>query len=236
MAYRRRQNRGGYRKKRYTRKGATWRTYAGKALSLAGKQGIKMLKKKLGLNTENKNWDVTATQTSTASMASFLSPTVNLAQGNTNQTRNGNGIRITHYKFRGVVYNDSGNTNYQRVRIVFVRQEVLQPVGDFVTPAQLMQDVTNIDSPYNTDLQGVKVIHDQTYMIKPYSTGTIAQTPVKIKWTPGYDEGHVQWSDADTTGATTNLTKGLIRGFFMTDQATLRPFIIGYGRVHFVDN
>jgi len=198
--------------------------------------GIKQLKKKLGLNTENKNYDVSGTQAITGACAPWLTPTASLAQGNTNITRSGNSLRITHWKLRGTIYNAAANVNYQQVRVICTFMANSPTAGTVVTPAQLLQTTTNIVSPYNTDLEGVRVIYDKIFVIKPQITGQVVVVPFKFKWSPSYDMGHVQWTDADTTGLVANMTKGIIRIFIFDDQGANHPSVDYYSRVHFVDN
>lgn len=222
-------------RKRSTRP-KTWRSYAGKALSLATTAGIKALKKKLGLNTENKNWDVTVTQTTTAGLLQLLTPFAGIVQGNTNNARSGNGMRVTHLNIKGCVQGLATNANNQLVRLIVTHQKDDVDAGNFVTPAQLLQDSVNIYSPYNTDLQGVKVLYDETIRIAPTITSVITTIPISIKWDPSYDDGQVAWTDADTTGVAGNMTKGLVRLYVMADGLANFPTITLYSRTYFVDN
>lgn len=205
------------------------------ARSVAG-LGIDYLKKQLGLNTENKDWDSTLSVPTSATMTPVYFPMSNIAQGTTNNTRNGNGIRCTHFKFRGSIATvGPANVSFQRVRVIWTLQKQVTTPGAFVTAAELMQNTLNIDSPYNSDLENVKVISDKTFLIKP-NTAQIAQLPYKFKWNPSYTDGHVRWTDADTLGLGVNETQGLLQMFIITDQLANFPVITGYGRVHFVDN
>lgn len=223
---------------RYNRKGTKrwWHKPAKSGMAAIGDIGLKILKKQLGLNTENKNWDVTLPITPTLpTLTSTLFPMTLLSQGTTNQTRNGNGLRVTHYKFRGVLSNLFANIAHQRVRIIWTLQHKVSTPGSYVLPAQVLQVPTDINSPYNTDLENVKIVSDKTYIIKPYTT-QVAQVPIKFKWDPSYDDGHVQWTDADTLGLGVNQLQGLLQMLVLTDQPANQPTIEGYGRIHFVDN
>lgn len=223
-------------KARAPKKAPNWRSYAGKALTLASNSGIKALKKKLGLNTENKNWDASTGGATSATLATHVNPLIGLAQGNTNQTRTGNGCRITHWSLKGYWSNNVLNGFQQQVRVVITLQPKVVSTTSGVTPAQLLQTPTDINSPYNTDLQDVKVLYDKVMVIKPNYSGQIATNRFKFKWAPSYDDGHVTWTDADTTGAVANQTQGIIKVFTMTDQASNFPIFTTYSRVHFVDN
>lgn len=222
-------NRGGYR---------TASSYAGKAgMHLVKEIGVGYLKKALGLNTENKNWDSTSVQLATGTFASTYFPTQNLSQGVTNQQRVGNGLRVTHFKWRGAIATAGGalNVQQQRVRVVWTLQTKVGVPGSYLSAAQVFETPANLDTPYNTDLQDCKILSDKTYLLTPY-TAQIAQQICKFKWSPSYNDGHVRWTDADVGGLNINQTEGLIQMFVISDQLANQPTITGYGRVHFVDN
>lgn len=240
MVYRRKTyRRGGYRKKRYTRRGAKssfWRSGLKYGTMGLAKVGIKMLKKRLGLNTENKYWDDVQLNTATATLTAHSTPMANIAQGNTAITRNGNGIRVTHLKFKGSVQGIAANPNNQLVRVIVTYQKSDVDPGNFVSSAQILQFNNNIYSPYNSDLQGVKILYDHTFNIQPKVASAVTTVPFTFTWSPGYDEGHVTWTDADTTGSSTNMIKGLVRVFFYCDQLANFPVLNTYTRCHYVDN
>lgn len=221
---------------RKTRKPKTWRRYAGKALTQLSKSATKALKKTLGLNTENKNYDTQMNQATTATLTSALLPTAALAQGTTNNTRTGNGLRITHWNFKGYMINSLTNTVAQQVRVVVTFQPSVVTAGDEVSNSELLQVATDINSFYNTNLQDVRVLYDKVHILKPQYSGSQDVKRFKIKWAPSYDLGHVTWTDADTTGATANLLKGILKMWIMTDQTSDFPSVVGRSRVYFVDN
>lgn len=224
---------------KYYRKGTKrfWHKPAKAMLTSVGQIGLKVLKKKLGLNTENKNWDNTVpVSVIPTTLTNFLIPTTGIAQGTTNNERTGNGLRITHYKFRGA-FSTAGaiNPTFQRIRVIWTLQRKVTQPGLYVTAAQLLQVPTDIDSPYNSDLENVRVIYDKTFMIKP-NTAATAQMQYKFKWSPSYDSGHVRWLDSDLAGLPVNQTEGLFQMFMMSDQPVNPPEVRGYGRIHYVDN
>lgn len=223
-------------KRRVTKKAVSWRKHAGTALSLASRAGIKALKMKLGLNTENKNWDISSGGASSGTIATHMNPLIGLAQGNTNTTRTGNGGRITHWSLKGYWANNVLNSAQQQVRVIITLQKEVVSTTSGVSAAQLLQTTTDINSPYNTDLTDVKVLYDKISIVKPNFSGQIAYNRFKYKWSPSYDDGHFSWTDADTTGAVANQLKGVIKCFIMTDQASNFPIFTTYSRVHFVDN
>jgi len=238
MAYRRKTyRRGGYRKKRaYRPKSSFWRAGLKYGTMGLAKVGLKMLKKRLGLNTENKNWDTNISQAFTGTVASALQPTSGLAQGNTNETRSGNGLRITHWNLRGALISQAANLDAQRCRIIITLQPKVTTAGDYLNASELLEVTGDIDSFYNSNLQNCKILFDKVYILRPQVTGAITQVPWRFKWSPSYDDGHVQWTDADTTGSVANQLQGLLRVWIMTDAASNRAQCTAASRIHFVDN
>jgi len=238
MAYRGKKTyRRGATKKRYTRRKApTWRSYAGKALTLAGTAGLKMLKKKLGLNTENKNYDQTWSQSFTGVASSLIFPFGGITQGTTNNTRVGNSIRVTHMTLKGRIQSNTSDNNVVRCRILAVLQHKVPVAGTTLTGAQVLESSSTLVSPYNTDLQDCKIIYDETFFLRPQIAGASVQIPWKFKWTPSYDEGHVVWTDSDTTGLVGNMLQGIVRVYIFCDASANYPSTAGYCRTYFVDN
>lgn len=230
MAYRKRTTR----RKTYKSKKSTWRRAAGNALTQVSGAAIKTLKKKLGLNTENKFWDITTTAAPNGTLGTALTPAAGIAQGDTCSTRNGSGLRVTHYSVKGYLTSVPASATDFQVRVIVVYQKNAQQ-GQ-VTPAQILQSQTNINSPYNSQLEGIKIVKDKIIMFHPQTTTFPVVHRCNIKWTPGYDEGHVTWTDADTTGASASIIGGFFTVLMMTDIAGNTPVWTFYSRTHFVDN
>lgn len=218
-----------------TRPKKSWQRATGKALTAISAAGVKTLRKKLGLNPENKNWDVVNGNTLAASAAFMMSPTSLLAQGSTDNTRNGNGMRITHWKLRGEFVRNVSATSSQQVRMIIFRQATVNN-GALINASQLLQVPGNIDSPYNSDLSDCRILMDKTILVNPAFAAAGTTIPFKYKWSPSYDAGHVRWSDADTTGVASNLVEGYIAVYIYTDAAANFGAVAWYSRVHFVDN
>lgn len=225
---------------RKTQSGGGWKSHLGSALSLATTAGVKYARKRLGLNPENKNYDTTAAGFVTSTTAAaFLSPVAGLAQGTTNNSRTGNGLRVTHLTCRGWLNSGAGNFNDQQVRLIVTYMPALTTPGTTVTPTQLLQTSNDINSPYNSDLEGVRVIYDKRFKLSCSSANSIASQgflPFKIKWSPSYDLGHVQWTDGDVGGLTANIVKGNIYIWVMCSDPGPAPILSAYCRVNFVDN
>lgn len=229
-----------YKRKSKAKRPMTWQRHTGKALSQITRKGVKILRKKLGLNPENKNYDTSAAgYVMSTTVAAYLSPVAGLAQGTTNNTRTGNGLRITHLNVRGWLNSAAGNFNDQQIRLIATYMPALTTPGTTVTPAQLLQVSNDINSPYNSDLEGVRVIFDKRFVLKCSSANSIASLgflPFKFKWSPSYDMGHVQWTDGDVGGLTANIVKGNIYLWVMCSDPGPAPILAAYCRVHFVDN
>lgn len=225
---------------RRPRRPYTWRRHAGKALSQLSRKGVKILRKKLGLNPENKNYDTTAAAyVMSTTVSAYLSPVAGLGQGNTNNTRTGNGLRITHLTCRGWINSAAGNFNDQQIRLIATYMPALTTPGTTVTPAQLLQASNDINSPYNSNLEGVRIIYDKRFRLNCSAANSVASLgflPFKFKWSPSYDLGHVQWTDADVGGLTANIVKGNIYLWVMCSDPGPAPILNAYCRVHFVDN
>jgi hypothetical protein len=216
------------------KKATTWRKYAGKALTAGGKQGIKALKMALGLNTESKNYDVTSTSALSLTMAGYVSPMGALAQGLTNNTREGNSIRCTHWNLRIKLDKPALQSVDSAVRIICFRQD---QCATLTTGADLLQSPTLLYSPYNTDLQGVKVLYDKVFELHSDFAGDLRTIYKNIHIKFGYDDGHSVWLDSDTTGNTASLQKGYVVMMAMTDTvAGAAANITYYSRLNFVDN
>lgn len=197
--------------------------------------GLMVLKKQLGLNTENKNYDLSATATTTTTLTGILAPTTSLVQGLTNNTREGNSLRITHWNIRMQITKNILQTVGASVRIIICYQGNCQQ-GQLVA-SQLLQNTSLISSPYNTDLTGVRILHDKVYKLESKYSGDSIKIFKNLKINPAGETGHVQWIDSDTLGLQANLTKGYYSMFCMADTiAGAAPQIVYYSRVNYVDN
>lgn len=219
-------------RKRYAKKKASPMTVS----KIVKGSALKTLKKALGLNTEQKNWDAVYSASMSTSLATFLNPIAGLNQGITNNTRIGNGLRITHWKLQGRIANNVLNANQTRYRIIIILQKEVVNTVSGLSAAMVLQDPSNIDSPYNSDLTAVKVLYDKTFQLKPYFSGQVATNNFTFKWSPSYDDGHVEWNDADSSGVVAGQLKGILKVFCMADTPTNLPIFYSYSRVHFVDN
>lgn len=224
-------------KRTYTKynKKATKRWYHKPARAALGgftSVAIDALRKKLGLNTEAKFLDTTGAVGLANSLAVVLKPTAPIPQGLTTVSRVGDSIRVTHINIKGDV--QLGSSVGQQIRVICTIQKSCQQ-GQ-LTAAQLLQDPTNINSPYNDQLEGVRVIHDKVHVYNPQISGVSATYRLNWRWSPPVKQGHVIWTDADTTGVSADIIGGLIQVWMMTDQASNAPTWASYCRIRYVDN
>lgn len=233
MAYRGKSKyRSGYKKKRYTRGKSTWRTYLGKSMSLAGKAGIKYLRSRLGLNTESKWLDTLQSGLTLSGTAQLLTNATVIPEGDTANTRNGDSVRLTHYKTKFLISANTSQTVTYQVRVIFWHQPVALQ-GTQLTASQILQDSSDILSPYNMDTEGYKVLYDKTFMLLPQNVGK-GMIYGEFHYAP--TDHHLKWITADTGGLFTNLTHGVIRGMVYSTGASNFPVLTSYTRINYVDN
>ena len=229
--------------RKYTRKGPRswgskfWRN-SKKALGSPASQAIvstlsagavKLLKNRLGLNTESKWLDTTqsGTTTGTAVNTTYF---MTVPEGNTANSRNGDSFRLAHCNSKLLLTASSAATSPALVRVIFYTQPVVQTI---ITPTDILQDPTNIITPYNMDSEGFKVLYDKSFSLGPF-LGATPQKLIKFKYNPL--DHHVKWTTADTTGVSTALTAGYLRCCIFTSATLNFPTFNQYTRIHFVDN
>lgn len=231
------------RSKRFSRKRRSSRTRKGRsstwgAVAVRGLGGLalKVLKKKLGLNTEvhyQDTIDVAAALTTT--FTTFQTSLLTIAVGDSVSTRTGRSIRISSIHIRGSLRAVAAATDACRVRIICFYQPYCTTAGAFLTPADVLEDNTAaLDTPYDMNATGYRILMDQTFVVSPYGQdGSIKQW--SFHYTPL--SHHVEWTSADTTGAANNLLRGFIRFCAATDAvSTHEPTNESYARIKWVDN
>lgn len=222
-----------YRKKRtYRKKPQSW---GAAAVSAIGGIALKILKNKLGLNTEAKYLDtVMGSTTVTSATWTGLTPSIVIPQGNTTNTRSGNNCRMTHFSQKLTIRSGSSG-NAVRVRLVGFVQPRMQSAGAIFAAADIFEDATaQINTPLNMNTNGYRVICDKTFEIAADpNEGSTRQ--INFNYKPLSHE--IEWSSGDTAGLTTQLLRGYIKFFIMTDAAGgAEPTFTAYTRVRFVDN
>lgn len=212
-----------------------------------GKAAVEKLKTKLGLNTETKSIDYSATVTTTNTLAPGWNESSNpIAQGLTDSTREGSTCRVTRYELRGSVVNGAANLSPNTaVRIIGVR---FKP-----SPANFLPNATAMASVlYNAGTGGFpefnspvtmpedqnyknSVIFDEVFALGPTGTFPTVQF-FKKSWSPA--DLHLEWTAADTTGVNANAIGEHIAFYVMASTATAANFpqIAISQRVFYVDN
>lgn len=228
MAYRRKPQ---YRRKRrYVKKAKS--SWASKALGAVSGIGLRILKNKLGLNTETKYMDTIQGPTTVSTTALHTTYALAIPQGTTTNQRTGAGVRITSYHVKGKLYPSAGDINSNFVRVVYYTRKILNGITS--ATGDILQLNTNTLSPYNMNTESYSIIYDKTFSMGPYGTTSTnsGQHCFEFNYTPTDHQLH--WTAADTTGNIGNVEKGLIRGFVMCDSQA--PVFENYTRVKFVDN
>lgn len=199
-------------------------------VSLLKGYALLKLKQKLGLNPETKYVDVAGTTTATSTLQSRIAaPTI--AQGNTNQTRNGATVRISKVETRISITAASTAVLPTNVRIIQVRNKraAQVPVAD------ILQTTTDITSPLQSDYQanGVQILKDITVCVGA-KEGNGSQW---VEWTHTGLSDHVVWPDSDTAGTPGAAEQGCISTYWMLDGAfDVAPTFAAKSRYWFVDN
>lgn len=211
--------------------------FSWKSAIFTGLSGVALalLKKKLGLNTEGKYVDFgeasTATTTTLTATAAITNP---IPQGDGTNQRQGNTLRVTSinavYTIRAAV----GSTSASRVRLIIMYQPKLNTPGSVFTAADIVTDTTaNIETPYNMNTVGYKILFDKTVEI-----AAIGQNGSTKELIFNYHplNHHMEWTDADTAGTAANQLRGYVRAYICTDNAGNPPVWTSYTRVKYVDN
>lgn len=215
-------------KKTYKRKSTT--NYGAAALNAIKGFALKKLKQKLGLNTESKFFDATISgQVATTTLALACDPHDLLAQGNTTSTRNGDSVRLTHFRMKGHVTHNTLDAAATQTRILVTYQPEA-PGASILAAASMLQNTSLINSPYAQNLAGLVVLYDEILI-------TDAQdTVARFEFDYHPLDHHLRWTTGDTTGAAANMNRGPMKVFIMTTSASNAPNVTAYIRSYFVDN
>jgi len=188
------------------------------------------LKRKLGLNTEQKYVDNSGVVTCTGTLVLKIQPPV-IVQGAAVDERNGAGVRITKVQQRINIIADVAATNGCNVRIITVRH--LHAGNPAV--ADILQQPSDITSMLHNNLAAnhIELISDQVYSVSYSGAGNPA---VYIENEFSRANWQLEWTDADTTGAVANIINGGISTHMMIDNVTTSPDITYTQRYWYVDN
>ena len=229
-----------YRKRRSTRKRTTRKSRPSTASGLAktvaiGLSGIalRMLKNKLGLNTEMKYLDTTQSGTLTATATGLQYPLL-IPQGLTNTTRTGDSIRLVSFKFNILMSCSAIATRSSIVKLYLVKFKDSR--GATMASDVFLDDPASVQSFLNMGNTvsggGYDIIKTWTTTVEPPSTDANAKM-LSYTWKPFNQQ--IKWTDSDTTGASNQIIDGQF-ALFIHANSTAFPTYTLTQRVRFVDN
>jgi len=236
MAYTRRSTRRPtYRKKRTYRKKAP-ASFSSTALSALKGYGLKILKSKLGINTEY-HWldtqDISVTTTSTCSPMAYP---LTIPQGDSPNQRQGATVRLTSYVCKIRIQPNTAGLIPCHVRVIFVKFSPTR--GSSPTASFFLDSSTRTTSHYqmgdSANAIGYTILYDKTVTV-PLYTAAEKVPDLTFSYTPL--DHHLKWDSADTTGNASNLAEGFVRGYiFTSDTSANGPVYTADHRIKFVDN
>jgi hypothetical protein len=217
----------------------------GKFLDHLGKAAIEKLKVRLGLNTEEKYADsYNISATSTTPVVLSTSCTTAIAQGLTDNTREGSTVRATKHSWKGTIYNGAANTNVGTiVRVVATRWKptsganISSNVDDVLEGATTSGIVSTLSAPTEHPVYENHIFFDRTFALG--ATADFSQANVhcfEFSYSP--DDFHLAWTTADTAGTTANSIGDMVTMIICCSGATASnfPSVATYQRVEYVDN
>jgi len=188
------------------------------------------LKRKLGLNTEEKFLDVNGTTTATSTLVARIATPV-IPQDATDNGRTGSSIRITRVQTRISISPVLTSTTPSFVRIIQVRNLN----SGSVAAASILEVTTEMTSPINKNASalGVQILKDIVVPIGAFNGGNGAY----VEWEHSGVGDHLIFTTSDTTGVAANQVKGAITTFWMLDtNFTVAPVFASTSRFFYVDN
>lgn len=216
-------------KKRYTRKrrgNKTWLSSAQSAWKLAKSAYNQIRYLKSLINVEKKKYDVEVTATTVSSSGAVYSLS-GIAQGDTDQLRNGNSILCQNLYLRGVVAQPNNLTGMFRLIIFLDKQQVSDTspsLTDVIDPT--------FSNYYNAPLNNLtvgrfKILKDTKFHTEPGSAITIP-----FKYFIPLTGHHMRFNGT----ASTDIQKGGIYILVVSDKGALFPTIEYVSRLTFTDN
>lgn len=223
------------RKPRSAPKASKGAAIAGTLAAAAGTFGWKLLKNKLGLNTEMHWVDFVETNVGTSTTISPFTYPLTIAVGDSVNQRTGSSIRLQSYRVNGYLQTNTAATQGCLVRIIFVKFR--QTRGNSIT-TQFLDSSSRITSHYNRgdsiSATGYTILYDKTFALEKSGSGR-DNIPFEFDYSP--TEHHVKFDASGTAGGVTETEDGFIRGYIMTSESTANtPNYWVDHRVSFVDN
>lgn len=212
----------------------TVRRAAGQLLDVSSRQGVKYLKRKLGLNTETKFVDTLTSGSITTTLTLLQNPMV-IPQGDTEASRDGSNLRCTSV-ISNMTVNSVLDTNSNiLVRII----AVYTPLTNANVPAvgDVLTGISNIRSHYSRNFSGYNIVFDKTFRMSGSVTSATQPQTIFFKLRQAILDHQCEWEKADTTGARTAMVRGDYAIYGIQEGATVsNPAFNLYSRTSFVDN
>lgn len=217
-----------YKKRRYPRKkrgGKPWYMRKYNAYELAGKAWSAAKYLKGLINVEFKKYDADSSTSTSGNVILFNG----IAQGDSDQTRDGNSVLMKSWLLRGNIVSNASAVS-TRVRLVFFMDK--QQIGD-TAPSQsdiLDPDLNQLVAPLNNQTVGrFTILADKRFSINQM----VASQSVSREFSFFFNLGkHARFNG--TTGA--DIQKNGIYMLVVHDQSTNVPNILYSSRLKYVDN
>jgi len=219
-----------YAPKRAPKRKAPRRAPTATIQSLLQGAAVGYLKRRLGLNTEEKFLDVSGTTTATSTLVSRIAMPV-IPQDNTDNGRSGSSIRVTRVHTRIAISPVLTSTTPSFVRIIQARN---LNAGN-PSAADILEVTTEMTSPVNKNAaaKGIQILKDEVVPIGAFNGGMGAY----VEWVHSGASDHMVYTTSDTTGVAGNVVKGAINTFWMLDaNFTVAPVFASTSRFFYVDN
>jgi len=233
MAYKRGAKKS-YKKKSYKKK-APQDNLAVRVAKTAGHYGLKILKNKLGLNTEQHFVDVLDTAATATTTLSAMGYPLTIPIGDNVNSRTGSSIRIQSYRVKGFIKANAAMTVGCLVRIVFTRNANTR--GTTVIASAFMDSNTRVTSFYNRgdsiNATGYSILYDKTFFVGTWGSEH-DNVQFEFDYTP--TEHHVKFDNSGTAGGVAETIDGYLRGWIMSTETVNFPVYTADHRLTFVDN
>lgn len=149
----------------------------------------------------------------------------NPAQGDTDQTRDGDSLKMQNLTFRGtIIKNGAANDTWVRIIILFSDQNKIANVTDWLDPAYV-GSARAIEAPKDWDKRFYgKTLYDKTFTVNSDRQSTQYKGVIKIN-------KHTQFEAGSTT-----INTGALQMIVISNEPTNTPTVSLVSRLSFTDN
>lgn len=221
-------------RKRTTRRKPTSlvRRIAPAAIATVGGFALKVLKNKLGLNTETKFLDTIEASTTIGTTMAAMAYTLQVPQGNTCNDRSGSDFRLTSHETNLTIIPNVAAITPGTVRVVAMAQR--DSNGNNFGSADIMSVASNIRSPYNMNSEGYNILYDRTFDLTWGSDQKCINVHISL---PLGLSHHVKFLNSDTLGNAASVKDGYVRFFIQYEGLSAgQPSYAAHHRIKWVDN